>query len=139
MVHCVSLLVLSTLSSGEHSGPWTSCFKFQFSVGQVGLHNHFTRNTPLSSQNKVAVALTAENCILNFLGLRELEDLCTFVSSQYIWIASYEPHQAEKCFRACTKCPNSQYLTRAQSHSGICFLLKHSVVSNDSVCGQLRP
>ena len=48
-------------------------------------------------------------------------------------------HQAKKCLWACAKCADSHHPAYTHAHSGISAPLKHSIVSNDFVCGQRRP
>ena len=61
-----------------------------------------------------------------------------------IWAISLErenrPRQAKECLRTCVKCVDLQHPAHTQKpHPGICYLLKHSVLLNDSDSGQWRP
>ena len=51
------------------------------------------------------------------------------------WICQMGLVKQIKCPRTCAKCA----LTQSLDHPGICLPLKHSIVSNDSVCGQRMP
>ena len=47
--------------------------------------------------------------------------------------------QAKKCLRVCAKYADSRHPAHSQSLSRAFALLKHSILSNESFCGQRRP